>query len=224
MKTQTNKKFVHEFFDQHELKESYVDGKRFYETPEGNKYPSVTTVLSQSLDKKGLDEWVERVGKDKADNIKRLAANRGTNVHKICEDYVLNKEDIFKGQMPSSISLFKQIQPYLDENITKVYGVEIPLYSDTLKAAGRCDLVCRFHDSYAIVDYKTSSKVKKEEWIESYFLQLTTYAMMVEERYKIYVPYIVVLIAVEDESLQYFVKSSKTYRQKVTEIFTNFCK
>jgi genome maintenance exonuclease 1 len=217
-----SKKFIHEPFQQVSLTETYIDGKRFYATPEGNKYPSVTTVLSHSLDKTGLVEWEERVGKEQADTIKRQAANRGTKVHKICEDYVLNKKDIFKGHMPSNVALFKQIQPYLDENITKVYGVEIPLYSNTLKTAGRCDLVCRLHDCYAIVDYKTSSRVKKEEWIEGYFLQLTTYAMMVEELYKIYVPYIAVLIAVEDDNLQYFVKSSKTHRDKVTEIFRNY--
>lgn len=219
---QTNKKFIHEFFDPVTLTESYINGKRFYKTPEGNHYPSVTTVLSASLDKSGLDSWVERVGEEQANIIKNKAATRGTNVHKICEDYVLNKENIFKGHMPTNVSLFKQIQPYLDENISKIYGVEIPLYSDTLKTAGRCDLVCRLHDCYAIVDYKTSSKVKKEEWIENYFLQLTTYAMMVEETYKVRVPYIVVLIAVEDDNLQYFVKSPNSYREKVTEIFSKY--
>lgn len=221
MKT-TTKKFLHEPLGAVELTETYIDGKRFYETPEGNKYPSVTTVLSNSLDKSGLKEWADRVGHEQAEIIKRTAASRGTKLHKLCEDYVLNKDDFLKGHMPLTVSLFKQIQPYLDENVSKVYGVEIPLYSDTLKTAGRCDLVCRFHDCYAIVDYKTSSRPKKEEWIESYFLQLTTYAMMVEERFNVRVPYIVVLIAVEDDNLQYFVKSSRTYRDKVTEIFRNY--
>ncbi len=126
--------------------------------------------------------------------------------------------------MPSSISLFKQIQPYLDNYLTKVYGIEIPLYSDFLQTAGRCDLVCRMHDCYSIVDYKTSSKPKKEEWIEGYFLQLTAYAMMVEEMYKVNIPYIIVLVAVEDDNLQYFVKNPNYYKDKVTEIFRNYSK
>lgn len=219
-----NKKFKYEFFPQIELKEEYIDSKRHYVTPEGKKYPSVTTVIGDSMDKSGLYEWRQKVGKEEADKITKSAASRGTKVHKICEDYVLGKEDYLKDKMPSSISLFKQIQPYLDENMTKVYGVEIPLYSDFLQTAGRCDLVCHMHDCYTIVDYKTSSKPKKENWIENYFLQLTTYAMMVEELYKVPISYIIVLIAVEDDNLQFFVKNPKSYKDKVTEIFRNYSK
>lgn len=219
-----SKKFEHDFFSAVELTESYKDGKRFYKTPSNNLYPSVTTVLGESMDKTGLQEWVKRVGKEEADKIKTSAANRGTKVHKICEDYVLNKEEFLKGQMPSNVSLFKQIQPYLDDYLTKVHGVEIPLYSDFLQTAGRCDLVCKMHDCYTIVDYKTSTKPKKEEWIENYFLQLTTYAMMTEELYKVPIKYIIVLIAVEDDNLQFFVKDPKKYKDKVTEIFRNYSK
>lgn len=219
-----NKKFNHDLLPIVELKQVNEDGKRFYVTPQGNKYPSVTTVLGDSMDKSGLMEWAQRVGKDNAERIKTQAATRGTKLHTLCEDYVLNKEDIFKNKMPSTISLFKQIQPYLDNYLNKVHGVEIPLYSDVLKAAGRCDLVCRMHDQYAIVDYKTSSKPKKEEWIENYFLQLTTYAMMVEEQYNIIPHYIIVLIAVEDDNLQFFVKSPNSYKQKVKDIFLNYSK
>lgn len=205
-----------------DIKEVRIDGKRFYQTPEGNVYPSVTTVIGESSDKKGLNEWYERVGKEQAEKIKTQAATRGTKVHKICEDYVLNKENIFDKHMPTSIHLFKQIQPYLDNYLNKVHGVEIPLYSDYLRTAGRCDLFCRMHDMYAIVDYKTSTKTKKEEWIENYFLQLTAYAMMVEERFNIKPAYIVVLIAVEEDGLQVFCKSPNTYRQKVTDMFRNY--
>jgi CRISPR/Cas system-associated exonuclease Cas4 (RecB family) len=219
-----SKKFNHELFEQIELKENYIDGKRHYLTPSGKSYPSVTTVIGNSLDKKGLNEWRAKVGNEEADKITRAAASRGTKVHKLCEDYVLNKDDFLKGAMPSSVSLFKQIQPYLDNYLTKVYGIEIPLYSDFLQTAGRCDLVCRMHDCYAIVDYKTSSKPKKEEWIEGYFLQLTAYAMMVEEMYKIHIPYIIVLVAVEDDNLQYFVKNPNQYKDRVTEIFRNYSK
>jgi len=219
-----NKKFKHNFFNTVNLVETYKDGKRFYKTPNNKLYPSVTTVLSQSMDKTGLYEWVKRVGKEEANKIKVSAASRGTKVHKICEDYVLNSEEFLKDQMPLNISLFKQIQPYLDDYLTEVYGVEIPLYSDFLATAGRCDLVCKMHDCYTIVDYKTSSKPKKEEWIENYFLQLTTYAMMVEEMYNVPIKYIVVLIAVENDNLQYFVKNPSHYKSKVTEIFRNFSK
>lgn len=224
MKMQTNKKFEHRFFSQIELEENYIDGKRYYKTPSGKSYPSVTTVISNSTDKTALNEWRQKVGEEKANSITKSAASRGTKLHKVCEDYVLNKDDYLKGVMPSTISLFKQIQPYLDENLSYVYGVEIPLYSDFLQTAGRCDLVCRMHDCYTIVDYKTSSKPKKEEWIDNYFLQLTTYAMMVEELYKVHIPYIIVLIAVEEDNPQVFIKNPKNYKDRVTEIFRNYSK
>jgi hypothetical protein len=223
MKMQSNprtKLFDHAFLPQVELNTVYEDGKRFYVTPEGNKYPSVTTVLS-SLSKQGITDWENKVGKEQADIIRNKAANRGTKVHSICEDYVHNKEDYLKGHMPSNISLFKQIQPYLDEYVDKIYGIEIPLYSDYLRTAGRCDLFCRMHGVNTIADFKTSTKEKNEEWIESYFLQTTAYSMMVNERYNMHVHYICILIAVEDGTLQYFVKSPEQYKEKVEQIFRN---
>lgn len=223
MMTSTRQKtFLHNNLKPIDISEKYVDGKRFYCTPEGNIYPSVTTVLSSVSDKTGLIEWQNRVGTEKAEIIKSQAARRGTNLHKICEDYVLNKDDYLKDHMPSSVSLFKQIQPYLDSNLESVYGVELPLYSDYLKTAGRCDLLCRMHGVNVVVDYKTSSKPKKEEWIENYFLQLSTYSMMIEERHNIHVSYIIVLIAVEDDNLQFFVKNPKKYISQVENIFLNY--
>ncbi len=221
MQSKRQKIFEHDLLPQVELNTTSINGKRFYVTPEGNIYPSVTTVLS-SLSKQGIVDWENKVGKEQADMIRNQAANRGTNVHAICEDYVHNKDDYLKGHMPSNISLFKQIQPYLDEHVDKIYGIEIPLYSHTLKTAGRCDLYCRMHGVNTIADFKTSTREKSEAWIENYFLQTTAYAMMVNEQYNMHVHYICVLIAVEDGTLQYFVKSPDSYRDKVTELFRNY--
>jgi hypothetical protein len=220
--------FNHNFLKPINLTEKYIDGKRHYVTEDGNSYPSVTTVLSSVADKTGLIEWQNKVGPEKAEIIKSQAARRGTNLHKICEDYVLNVPEYAKGHMPSTVSLFKQIQPFLDRNIEDVYGIEIPLYSDVLKTAGRCDMVCKMKGKDVIVDYKTSSKPKKEEWIDNYFLQLTTYALMIEERYNKPIPNIVVLIAIEQESTQYdlqvFVKKTSEYKDRVHDIFLNYGK
>ncbi len=65
------------------------DGVRLYETPEGNKYPSITTVLSVR-NKKGLMEWRKRVGNDVANHISRTEAARRKKVQHKCEEY-LNK-------------------------------------------------------------------------------------------------------------------------------------
>jgi len=195
------------------------DGKRIYQTPSGEKYPSVTTILSARGDKSKLFEWRKRVGEQEANKITTQAARRGTNVHTIAEKYMQGRADFLEGQNPLAVSLFSDIKPIIDEHITKVYGNEMPLYSDTLQTAGRCDLFCQFQGSHGVVDFKTSTKPKREEWIQNYFLQCTTYAMMIEERYQCVVPHIAVVIAVENDLPQFFVKSTSEFRDEVIKAF-----
>lgn len=224
MKTIAKKReivFDHDFIPSVDLDTQTIDGKRHYVTPSGNVYPSVTTVLG-TLSKDGLNSWVNKVGEEEANRIKTQASNRGTNVHEICEKYVLNNDNYLSGHMPSNISLFKQIQPYIDKYVDKIYGVEIPLYSDDLKTAGRCDLFCRMHGVRTIADFKTSTNPKKEEWIENYFLQTTAYSMMVQELHNLHVQYICVIIAVENGELQTFVRNPENYKDRVKEIFTSY--
>lgn len=195
------------------------DGKRVYQTPSGEKYPSVTTILSARGDKSKLFEWRKRVGEQEANKITTQAARRGTNVHAIAEKYMQGRADFLEGQNPLAVSLFSDIKPIIDEHITKVYGNEMPLYSDTLRTAGRCDLFCQFQGSNGVVDFKTSTKPKREEWIQNYFLQCTTYAMMIEERYGCVVPHIAVVIAVENDLPQFFVKRTSEFRDEVVKAF-----
>ena len=70
------------------------------------------------------------------------------------------------------------------------------------------------------LDFKTSKKPKKEEWIENYFLQSTVYSMMFEWTYKIAVPQIAIIITVDDERTpQTFVVERSKYVNKVLEVF-----
>lgn len=210
-----------------ELQTIEVEGKRFYVTPEGNRYPSVTTVLS-SRTKDGIEAWKKRIGEDAANRIMKRATNRGTDLHYICEDYLLNKEDFKKNKSFLALEMFQFIQPILDEHIGVVYGNEMALYSDTLKVAGRTDMFCQFMGTNTIVDFKTSTKDKKENWIEDYFLQSTCYAIMVEERYQhirpIHIPQIAIIVAVEEgeSRSQLFVKKTNDYRDKVKQLFAEF--
>lgn len=221
MKIQQRKLFEHALLDRISLERVEIDGVRHYKTPTGGCYPSVTTVLS-SMSKQGILNWRESIGHEKADKILRQAAARGTATHAICERYMLNEENYIKGAMPANVSLFKQIQPYVDKNIGKVYGVEIPLFSDRLKSAGTCDLFCQLHGINAVVDFKTSIRPKDEKYIEGYFYQATAYAMMIEEIYKVSVPTIGILIAVEEDHLQVFTKQTAQYREIVTSFFQNY--
>lgn len=214
------KTFLHKLVDPIDLKQQMIDGKRYYALPSGEKFKSVTTVLSEKTDKTALYEWRKRVGEDEATKITVQAGRRGTSVHGIAERYLLNEKDIYKKEMPSNIDTFNKIKEIIDNNIDNIYGVELPLFSKSLKAAGKTDLVAEFNGTPSIIDFKTSRKTKKEEWIENYFLQSTIYSMMFESLYKIKIPQIAIIIAVDHEEPQLFVKDRGMYVNKVIEIFT----
>ena len=211
--------FEHEFYTPFKLERVVIDGKRHYLTPEGGKYKSVTTILDEKLDKSSLIEWRKKVGEEEAKRISTQAANRGTAIHNIAEHYLLNNESYPTGSMPANIDMFKKLRPIIDQRIGKLFGLEYFVYSDRLKTAGATDCIAEFDGVNSIIDFKTSKKLKKEEWIESYFLQATCYAIMVEERLPIVIPQIVILIAVDHEEPQVFVKPKLDYTKKVEEIF-----
>lgn len=203
---------------------------RFYITPTAEKLPSITTVLSamQSEEKrKVLEQWRARVGEAEANKISRQATSRGTGMHTICENYTCNFPNPMRGHMPTAVEMFKKIKPVLDERVGTIYGNEIALYSNSLKAAGRSDMLSQFDGIRSIVDFKTSKKEKKESWITDYFLQSTAYAIMVEEMYQhIKVPQIAIIIAVEESETniqnQVFVKRTADYRDQVHQIFSQY--
>ena len=123
------------------LTDEITDKGRIYTTPQGNKYPSVTTVLSHGSDHSWLDEWKARVGEVEAKKILVQAGRRGSAVHELAEYYLKNDPDYKKGHMPFNIYSFNKIKPFLDEHVGLIAGLEIPLYSDTLKVAGRSDCI-----------------------------------------------------------------------------------
>ncbi len=224
------KTFSREEIPQIDLDSEMTEQGRYYVTPTGIKYPSITTVLSamQSEEKKAsLQKWRDRVGEKEAAKVSRQATSRGTGMHTICENYTCNFPHPMRGHMPTAIEMFKKIQPVLDERVGTIYANEIALYSNRLKAAGRSDLLAQFDGIRSIVDFKTSKKEKKEEWITDYFLQSTAYAIMVEEMYShIKVPQIAIIIAVEESETniqnQVFVKRTADYREQVYQLFSQY--
>jgi genome maintenance exonuclease 1 len=163
-------------------------GERYYVTPAGNKYPSVTTVLSEPK-KKQLKKWREWVGIEEADRIKGLAAARGSRFHTLCEHY-LNKEH-YNNDIGA---IFDQFKPYLNR-ISKIICMEQHLYSDDLRVAGQVDCVGEFDNFPAIIDFKTSSKIKVRSNIWDYFMQAAAYSHMFKERTGIDIPTIIILIS-----------------------------
>ena len=194
----------------YDLATETINGKRFYVTPGGNKYPSVTTITSQ-YNKQSIMEWRKRVGEEEANRISSKAAGRGTRVHTMCENYLNNQEDYLQKQMPDAIVMFKTLQPLLNEYVNNIHALEVPLYSDYLRTAGRVDCIAEFDGTISVIDFKTSSKPKEDKWIQNYYMQCSAYAVMFEERTGIPVPRIVVMIAVDGEKAQIFVKKRNDY-------------
>ena len=208
--------FLHEnILGDIELNTINENGKRLYVTPDGEKYPSVTTVLSD-YKKDAIIQWRKRVGEQQANKISTQASRRGTKVHKLCEDY-LNNESTFKDYTPDNVEMFKSIQPTLNE-IEIVYAQERTLYSHHLKTAGRVDCVGKFRGKPHIIDFKTSNKPKKWEWIDNYFMQGAAYSVMWEEMTGVPIPYIAIIIAVADDSPQVFVENRDTWINKFIEV------
>ena len=202
--------FKHTLVEFDELETITEDKKRFYLTPEGNKYPSVTTVCSlATVD--GIKKWRKRVGNEQANKISSKASSRGTKVHKLVEDYVNNKDLDFDDVLPVNLFMFKQIKPILDTYLENVYAIECPLYSDYLETAGRVDCIGTFKGKPAIIDFKTANKRKQRSWIHNYFMQEAAYAVMFEERTKIPISRIVTVIAVEQDEPQLFIEKRDDY-------------
>ena len=140
----------------------------------------------------------------------------------MCEDYLHNNPDYGKGMMPNIISMFKQLQPWLDEHVDFIYGNELALFSHTLRTAGRCDLIAQIDGKPAILDFKTSTNEKKEEWIENYFLQVTAYSIMFEEMYGIPIDDVHVLISNENGTLSHFKKVPNDYITRCKQVFHDY--
>lgn len=213
------KSFTHKDFILEEMETESVDGKRFYKTPQGNM-PSITTVLS-ILSRDSIKAWRKRVGEEEANKVSTKAARRGTNVHKMCEDYLNNELDI-KKFLPNDRETFQSIQTVLDESIDNIYAQEVPLWSDYLGVAGRVDCIAEWNGKIAVIDFKTSRKLKKKEYISNYFQQCSAYAVMWEERTGIPINNIVVVIAVDGEDPQVFEEKRDNYIYECVETIAQY--
>jgi genome maintenance exonuclease 1 len=158
-----------------------IDGKRKYATPDGEKLPSVTTILDATKSeesKKALHEWRKRVGVQKAQEITTEAAGRGTRMHKWLEDYIKTGILNEPGSNPYSLQSHQMAQSIISQGLSKCsewWGTEVPLYYPKIYA-GTTDLVGIHDGSEAIMDHKQTNKPKKREWIDDYFVQLAAYA------------------------------------------------
>ena len=183
------------------------NGVRFYPIPGADKYyPSVTSITSFK-NAAFFAGWRKRIGEEEANRITSRATQRGTAFHSMAEDYFKDdlNTDSYLANNPLSVRMFQSAKTTLDR-IDNIHCLETFLYSHYLGLAGRVDCIAEFDGELAVIDFKTSTKEKQEQYIEHYYVQETAYAAMFLERSGIEVKKIVTLIAVEDGSIQVFQK------------------
>ncbi len=175
------------------------DGTRLYQTPSGLAYPSVTTITGL-LSKQSIMEWRKRVGEEEATKISTRASRRGTKTHTLCENF-LNNESVIPEMLDKE--MWNSMLPELLK-INNIRCLETTLYSDYLKVAGTVDCIAEYNGRLAIIDFKTSAKLKEKRWISNYFMQCAAYSVAFEERTGVPVTDLVVIIGVDNENCQVF--------------------
>jgi|TARA_B100002019_G_scaffold292079_1_gene314134 genome maintenance exonuclease 1 len=196
-----------------DLEAEMIEGTRFYRVPSGKMYPSITSVTS-FYGRQKFVEWRKKVGNEEADRITRLATTRGTKFHDLVEKYMLNENvDDYK-PLPTTKFLFLKAKPYLDR-INNIHALEKSLYSDYLGLAGRVDCIAEYEGELAIIDFKTSKKIKPEKWIENYFVQEVAYACMYYEMTGIPVQKLITIMVAENGECFVYEKRNKDYYIKL---------
>ena len=187
------------------------NGKRFYETPEGQRYPSVTTVTGL-LTRDHIKLWRERVGAEEANKISSVAARRGTKMHSLFEQYLRAEEElVFENILDES--MFNAVQPVLDDIVP--VALEAGMWSDSLQMAGQVDCVGVWDNELCIIDFKTSAKYKEEYMADPWFHQMTAYAIMVEELTGEVINSVVAVVAVDGGGVQVFEADPRDYVDKL---------
>jgi genome maintenance exonuclease 1 len=197
-----------------------IDGKRHYLLPNGLYVPSVTSLLGH-FKKKQIQEWRNRVGHEEANRISNTASTRGTKFHTLMEKYISNEpvnNILSENVMPTLKESFLMMKKEVDNHIDNIHYVEAPLYSMSMRMAGRTDMIAEYDGTLSVIDFKTSSREKKEEHIQDYFLQSSAYALMYEELTGRAIERIVVMMASDGvPAPQIFVKNTIDYYEPLLE-------
>tara|TARA_Y100000361_G_scaffold67163_1_gene59053 strand:- start:1064 stop:1738 length:675 start_codon:yes stop_codon:yes gene_type:complete len=191
-----------------ELDKKEVDGIRLYNLPNGDWVPSITSVTS-FYNREVFRKWRQRVGEKEANRVTKESTTRGTDYHEAAQAYLENRELDWNNYLPLTEFMFKSSQPYLDK-IGKIHAIERTLYSEYLGLAGRVDCIAEYDGELAIIDFKTSKKIKPEKWIEQYFVQETAYACMYYELTGIPVEKLITIMVTPEGDVHVYDKRNKS--------------
>ena len=197
----------HNYLGELELEKKEQNGIRLYNLPNGDWVPSITSVTS-FYNRQIFVKWRERVGLEEANRITKRATARGTDFHQVCQDYLENKELNWDDYQPLTKFMFYHVKPELDK-INNIHAIERTLYSQYLGLAGRVDCIAEYEGELAVIDFKTSEKIKPEEWIENYFVQEMFYAAAYYELTEIPIKKLITLMVTPGGEVKVFDKRNK---------------
>lgn len=186
-----------------EMKRLMEDNVRYYKVDGAVSYPSVTSVIS-FVSRKKFADWRARVGEEEANRKTKHATTRGTRLHRVFEEYLMNGDykSLDEYNVPLIQLMFNTAKSSLDKRLDNIYQQETNMYSSRLCLAGTVDLICEVDGELAIVDFKTSEKTKPEEWLEDYFVQLSAYWAMFSEKTGVVPKKLVVILVAENGDVQ----------------------
>ena len=211
--------FNHIEIDYPSLSRETVDGVRYYDTPNGKKLVSITSVISH-YNREIFREWRAKVGEQEANRVTKQATARGTDMHTLAEYYLKNSK--LPSVQPLSEMLFKQAKPTLDK-IDNIHAQEQSLFSYELGVAGSVDCIAEYEGELAIIDFKTAKKPKPKKWVDHHFVQCAAYACMLYEMTGIMVKKFVIIMSCEDgEVVVYEEYDKRKYINLLSEYIREF--
>lgn len=211
--------FNHIEIDYPSLSRETVDGVRYYDTPNGKKLVSITSVISH-YNREIFREWRAKVGEKEANKVTKQATSRGTDMHTLAEYYLKNSK--LPSVQPLSEMLFKQAKPTLDK-IDNIHAQEQALFSYQLGVAGSVDCIAEYEGELAIIDFKTAKKPKPKKWVDHHFVQCAAYGCMLYEMTGIMVKKFVIIMSCEDgEVVVYEEYDKRKYINLLSEYIREF--
>ncbi len=201
------------------LETKSVNGLRYY-LVNSELYPSITSILSIKSNEK-IQAWKDRLGEDVAQFESSRAAQRGTNFHTICEEYLKNQDISKHGNNVLSFGLFNLIKKEI-ERIDNVRGLEVNLYSSQHEIAGRADCIAEFDGLLSIIDFKSANRARTDDLLEKHSIQETAYAKMWEELTNIPIEQIVTIVACENGDSQIVINKPAFFLKRLEECIKEF--
>lgn len=180
-------------------------GKSYYVDDQGDRFPSVTTILNATKpyeEIKALLEWRSRLGAQAANQITRKASRRGISLHKQIHRYLLGQAI----ELPAGVEPYWESVQDVLKDIDAVRLVEGTVFHYDLRYSGRVDCIASYRGTPCILDWKSADKPKSRDRLRDATLQLAAYCGAVNQFYRaeIFLDHVGVVVALPQMPAQVF--------------------